>query len=94
VIGHIALSFTDLDTHVSAIVRHLLEGDEDWGQLLTEALSFAAKLALLKERVCQLAPRQAFNRGNIDRLVLFTRAARPTSPGGAATRRRAPSHRG
>jgi hypothetical protein len=66
-----ALQFAKLDAALSDILHGLLEGHEGWGGLLTAALSFDAKLALLEERVRLLAPTRAFNTGDLDPLKLF-----------------------
>lgn len=70
-VGRLALHFAALDAALSDILHALLEGDEGWGGLLTAALSFDAKLALLGERVRLLAPTRAFNTGDLDPLELF-----------------------
>jgi hypothetical protein len=70
-VGRIALQFAALDAVLSGILNALLEGDEGWGGLLTTALWFDAKLALLEEQVRLLAPARAFNTGDLDPLELF-----------------------
>ena len=42
-----------LDAYVLATLLRLLDGGEAWGRLLTAALSWEEKLALLDERVFQ-----------------------------------------
>jgi hypothetical protein len=70
-VGRMALNFAELDASLSGILNSLLEGNEGWSGLLTAALSFDAKLALLDERVRLLTPTRAFNTGDIDPLELF-----------------------
>jgi hypothetical protein len=65
-LGHIVLVFGKLDAYVSATLLRMLDGDEAWGRLLTAALSWEEKLALLDERVRLLAPTGAFHAGARD----------------------------
>lgn len=70
-LGHIVLVYGKLDAYVSATLLRLLDGDEAWGRLLTAALSWEEKLALLDERVRLLAPTGAFHAGTSDPLARF-----------------------
>jgi hypothetical protein len=70
-IGRIALNFAALEAQLAATLEYLLEGNEDWGDLLTETLSFEATLDLLEVQVRLLAPTQGFNTGDIDPVELF-----------------------
>jgi hypothetical protein len=70
-IGQIALQFAALEAHLATTLNHLMEGDAGWEDVLTQALSFDAKLDLLEARVHLLAPTGAFNTGDVEPLELF-----------------------